>query len=192
MSRKSLLRSLCFALAVATAFGQTASTLSRGPEQTALREVKKLEQQAGRLDREAKHAMGNHRVFESLSRQLGVPADVLKAQRRKTRFSFGQLFIASALANETGKTFDQIAREFKSGRGWGEIAQENNVKLGKIVSEMRRSTAEMRNAHKEEMRGRSESRSTPEASGRPENSDRPEPEAQSRSAASERSHRRGQ
>src|SRR5439155_1389487 len=123
------------------------------------REVQKLEEEVKRLDMEAVHAEDSARVFQTLSKELGVPVETLKAQQRGTNFGFGRLFIANAFAKATGKTFDQMARELKSEKGWGVVARENNAKLGKIISQMRHSTAEMRRAHEEEM-GRQPERQT--------------------------------
>lgn len=54
------------------------------------------------------------------------------------------LFITNALANATAssvnpKTFQQIADEFNTGKVWGQIAKENGVKLGSIISGIKRS-----------------------------------------------------
>ena len=58
----------------------------------------------------------------------------LEAERKASKLGFGELMIAHLLATATGKTYDQILNEFKSGTGWGKIAKENNVKLGGLVS----------------------------------------------------------
>lgn len=78
------------------------------------------------------------RVLEGISKDTGVPVKTLTEQREKTKLGFGGLFIANALAKETGKTFDQIVALHKDGKGWGQIAKENNVKLGTIVSQAKR------------------------------------------------------
>ena len=108
------------------------------------------------MDLEAAHAEDKGRVFQTLSKELGVRVETLKAQQQHTNFGFGRLFVANAFAKAKGTTFDQMARELKNGKGWGVIARENNAKLGKIISEMRDSRAEMRRAHEEEMAGRRE------------------------------------
>ncbi len=95
------------------------------------------------LDQAAAKA-GNDKVFQTLSKQLNVPVSDLQAQQQSTHFGFGQLFIANALANATAKsatpkTFQQIADEFNAGKGWGQIANQNGVKLGSIISSIKRS-----------------------------------------------------
>ncbi|HYK89185.1 MAG TPA: hypothetical protein VE398_10465 [Acidobacteriota bacterium] len=96
------------------------------------------------MDDEARQSKGNQAVLESLSKQLKIPAATLDAQQRSTKFGFGQLLIANSLAQASGKTFDQVAQEFKSGKGWGEIAKENNLKLGTVVSSVKRAGNKLR------------------------------------------------
>jgi hypothetical protein len=193
MILKSYLPILSLTLAVSSAFPQTVPNPSQGERKTDPRkEAKKLEEQAARLDREAKHANGNPRVLESLSKQLGVPVETLRAQRQKTQLGFGNLFIANALAKDAGKSFDQMASEFKSARGWSVVAKQRDINLGKILHDMRRLTAEMRGAHEEEMRERGEAPSKPDTFGRGGDPDRSGPEQETRSLAAGRSHRRGQ
>jgi len=193
MILKSYLFILSLTLAVPSVFPQAALSRNRGERETnPRREAEKLEQQAVRLDREAKHANENPRVFESLSKQLGVPVETLKAQRQNTKLGYGNLFIANALARDTGKTFDQVASEFKAGRGWAGVAKQRDTNLGKILHEMRRLTAEMRGAHEEEMRERGEAQGNPDTVGSAGDPDKPGPEQEIRSVAAGRSHRRGQ
>jgi hypothetical protein len=135
------------------------------------REAQKIEQEAERLDLEAAHAEDKGRVFGTLSKELGVPVETLKAQQQHTNFGFGRLFVANAFAKATGKTFDQMARELKNGRGWGVIAP--NTNLGKIINEMRHSRDEMRRAHEEEMaRRREEGRGEQRKTGIPDETSR--------------------
>jgi len=76
-----------------------------------------------------------------ISRETGLPVAVLSEQRTRTRLGYGGLLIANALAAETGRSFDEIVALKQSGRGWGWIAKENNVKLGPIVSRLKRADA---------------------------------------------------
>ena len=111
------------------------------------KDAQRLQKEAARLDKQAGQGTGNQVVFKSLSDQLKIPVGTLETQRQSTKFGFGQLFIANSLAQASGKTFDQIAQEFKSGKGWGEIAKENNVKLGKVVSEVKRANKQLESVH---------------------------------------------
>ncbi len=138
MSRKSLI-----VFAVLILVGAVASF---SYAQTKPAEVKDLEKQSKLLDDQAAK-QPNDQTFQQLSKELGVPIETLQAERKSTNFGFGELFIANALAKATGKTFDQLATEFRQGKGWGQIAQENNVKLGTIISQVKRSSTAMEKAH---------------------------------------------
>ncbi|HYK89139.1 MAG TPA: hypothetical protein VE398_10235 [Acidobacteriota bacterium] len=135
MLRKLLIWCFPLALLVTGAYGRPGDDS---------KEVQQLQKNATRLNDEAKLSKDNQVVFESLSKQLKVPVATLQSEQQSTKFGFGQLFIANSLAQASGKTFDQIAKEFKSGKGWGEIAKENNLKLGKVVSGLKRAGNQLR------------------------------------------------
>jgi hypothetical protein len=94
-------------LGTAIAFGQS----SAEPK-----DLKEIQSQATRLDKMANRNQGRDVVFESFSKQLNVPVATLREQQKSTNLGFGQLFIANSLAASSGKTFDQISQEFKSGK----------------------------------------------------------------------------
>ena len=119
------MKNICFLLTTLLLF--TAAT-SRADE------VVILQQTARNLDRWSTTPYGRDRVLNQISRETGVPTDVLAEQRRQTGLGYGGLFIANSLASETGRTFDEIAALKASGHGWGWIAKQYNVKLGPIVS----------------------------------------------------------
>ncbi len=93
-----------------------------------------LNQQINQLNDTAKTLDGQKRVLDKISKATGVASTTLEAERKSSKLGFGELMIAHLLATSTGKTFDQILNEFKSGKGWGKIANDNNVKLGGLVS----------------------------------------------------------
>ncbi len=140
MFRKLL--TLCAAFLLFLAFAYAA------PEDNS-KDVQKLQKESNRLDSEAASmGAGNQAVFDSLSKQLNIPVATLQAEQQSTKFGYGQLFIANSLAQATGKSFEQISQEFQSGKGWGQIANENNVKLGKIVSGLKSSGNQLRDMKK--------------------------------------------
>ena len=119
------MKNICFLLTTLLLFTATTARAD---------EVVILQQQARNFDRWGTTPYGRDHVLTQISRETGVPTDVLAEQRRQTGLGYGGLFIANSLASETGRTFDEIAALKASGHGWGWIAKQYNVKLGPIVS----------------------------------------------------------
>lgn len=94
-----------------------------------------LERSAAALDAAAKRPEAHARVMVIISQDTGVPVKTLEEQKAKSNLGFGGVFIANALAKETGKTFDELVALHQGGMGWGQIAKDNNVKVGPIVSQ---------------------------------------------------------
>jgi predicted GIY-YIG superfamily endonuclease len=92
------------------------------------------------VNRTAKTPEGEQRVVEHLSRELNVPAATLRAQREQSKLGWGELAIAYRLSQETKIPVDQLIAEHKSGKGWGQIARENKLKLGPILSKVKKSS----------------------------------------------------
>src|SRR6266536_4813563 len=75
-----------------------------------------------------------------ISTETGVPVATLQAERASTGLGWGGLEKAHLLANASGRSFDDIVDLHKSGEGWGKIAHDNGLNLGKVVSSARRSS----------------------------------------------------
>ena len=86
-------------------------------------------------------------MLDRLSIQLGVSAETLKQEKQRHNLSYGQLFMANSLARPSGKSVNTIVSEFRSGKDLGQIARENNVRLGGIVSNARRTEGELKRDH---------------------------------------------
>jgi len=157
MLRKLLVMTLPWFLAAFTAFALPADET---------KDVREMLKQADRLDSDARQMQEHEAIFADLSKDLNVPVETLKAQQMSTNFGFGQLFIANSLAAATGKTFDQISQEFKSGKGWGEIAKANNVNLGKTISGLKRANGRMEKERNDQARGNANSGSNAGGVGR--------------------------
>jgi hypothetical protein len=84
---------------------------------------------------------GGARVLSRISSETGVPVATLQTEKSSTGLGYGDLEIASLLAKASGKTFDEIVAKFKAGGGWGKIAHDMGLKLGKIVSDAHRSSS---------------------------------------------------
>jgi hypothetical protein len=75
-----------------------------------------------------------------ISDATGVSVDTLQAERASTGLGWGGLEKAHLLANETGQSFDDIVALHQAGEGWGKIAHDNGLNLGRIVSNAHRSS----------------------------------------------------
>src|SRR6266404_2098039 len=74
-----------------------------------------------------------------ISAQTGVPVATLQAEKASTGLGWGGLEKAHLLANASGQSFDTIVGKFRGGEGWGKIAHDNGLNLGRLVSNARRS-----------------------------------------------------
>ena len=83
-----------------------------------------------------------------ISAETGVPVATLQAERASTGLGWGGLEKAHLLANASGRSFDDIVALHKSGQGWGKIAHDNGLNLGKIVSNARHSGKAMSRTQK--------------------------------------------
>src|SRR5947209_10615284 len=78
--------------------------------------------------------------LERMSAETGVPIETLQAERASTGLGWGGLEKAHLLANASGQSFDTIVGQFRGGEGWGKIAHDNGLNLGRIVSSSHRSS----------------------------------------------------
>ena len=96
--------------------------------------------------------------LDRISAETGVPAATLQAERASTGLGWGGLEKAHLLANASGRSFDDIAALHHGGQGWGKIAHDNGLNLGKVVSNARRSGKAMshtQNVHSQKIHGKS-------------------------------------
>jgi len=70
-----------------------------------------------------------------ISNETGVPVATLQAERTSTGLGWGGLEKAHLLANASGKSFDDIVALHKGGEGWGKIAHDMGLNLGRIMSD---------------------------------------------------------
>jgi hypothetical protein len=82
-----------------------------------------------------------------ISNETGIPAATLQSERTSTGLGWGELEKAHLLANATGQTFDNIVAMHQAGEGWGEIAHDNGLNLGRLVSNANRSSHAALHAH---------------------------------------------
>src|SRR5947199_9726263 len=99
--------------------------------------------------------------LDRISTETGVPVATLQAERASTGLGWGGLENAPLLANESGRTFDDIVALHKSGEGWGKIAHDNGLNRGRVVSNARHSskaTSHSQNIDSQKLHGKSASK----------------------------------
>ena len=82
---------------------------------------------------------GQTKVLTRISGETGVPVDTLQTQKETTGLGYGELENANLLANASGQSFDTIVSKRQAGEGWGQIAHDYGLNLGKVVSAAHRS-----------------------------------------------------
>src|SRR5438093_2457040 len=78
--------------------------------------------------------------LDRISAQTGIPVATLQAERASTGLGWGELENAHLLANASGQSFDDLVALHQAGEGWGKIAHDNGLNLGRIVSNAHRSS----------------------------------------------------
>jgi hypothetical protein len=78
--------------------------------------------------------------LDKISAETGVPVATLQVERASTGLGWGGLEKAHLLANASGQSFDTIVGKFQGHEGWGQIAHDYGLNLGKVVSGARRSS----------------------------------------------------
>src|SRR5947209_6257124 len=78
--------------------------------------------------------------LDRISTATGVPVDTLQAERASTGLDWGGIEKAHLLANATVQSFDNVVALHQSGQGWGKIAHDNGLNLGRLVSTANRSS----------------------------------------------------
>jgi hypothetical protein len=77
---------------------------------------------------------------DRISAETGIPVATLQSERASTGLGWGSLENAHLLANATGQSFNNIVALHQSGQGWGKIAHDNGLNLGRLVSDAHRSS----------------------------------------------------
>ena len=78
--------------------------------------------------------------LDRISAATSVSVETLQAERASTGLGWGGVEKAHLLANATGQSFDNIVALHQSGQGWGKIAHDNGLNLGRLVSNANRSS----------------------------------------------------
>ena len=83
--------------------------------------------------------------LDRISAQTGMPVATLQGERASTGLGWGELenahLLANALAaNGSNLTFNDLVAMHQAGQGWGKIAHDNGLNLGRVVSSAHRSS----------------------------------------------------
>jgi hypothetical protein len=83
--------------------------------------------------------------LDRISAETGIPIATLQAERTSTGLGWGELENAHLLANAlaaqgSNLTFNDLVAMHQAGEGWGKIAHDNGLNLGRIVSAAHRSS----------------------------------------------------
>jgi hypothetical protein len=111
---------------------------------------RQLQANVRRLDDDAARAVrtpdGQRRLDERLGKQFNVDPSVVTGLRNRN-LSPGQATIALALSQQLMKkdtnltqqgALDKIIAERQAGKGWGEIAHNHDLKLGRVISDVKK------------------------------------------------------
>src|SRR5207249_1974806 len=79
-------------------------------------------------------------VLTRISDETRIPVHTLRAERASTGLGYGELENAHLLSNASGQSFNDIVALHNAGEGWGKIAHDNGLNLGRIVSDAHRSS----------------------------------------------------
>jgi hypothetical protein len=94
------------------------------------REQERLRDRERILENESK-------ILEKYTERFGVDTETL-ADLRAQRLGYGEISHALVLSEMTEKPLDEVVAMRESGKGWGQIADECGVKLGKVRKEVKR------------------------------------------------------
>lgn len=112
---------------------------------------KDLKDAASHLDRLAS-SQGEEEVIKRLSQQFNVSESIIK-ELRDQKLGFGEIGILLSLSQATGKPYSELLSRFKSGEGWGKIAKDEGVDLGRIVGDLKSCAKKVKSKEDKEDKG---------------------------------------
>jgi len=146
-----------------------------------------LEKEAQRVNATARGRLttpeGNQRAAAALARDFKVPESTVTTLRDQKKFGYGEIAIALGLAEELAKRDNtslgvalvKVMARRDAGLGWGQIAHEEGLKLGKVVSDVKKAEKALEKVEKAEAKqdghdkpGRPEKLEKAEKSEKPE------------------------
>src|SRR3989337_3989254 len=159
------------------AFGATAARAGLSNEE------KKLQSEASALNKEASQPQGEKVVVQKLKQEFNV-TDAQITSLRDQKMGYGEMAIVFSLSKQLGGTngitqqnIDAIMAK-RSGppvMGWGQIAKSYNLKLGAIVSQVKKVETASREKikHQERVEHKPMKQERREGLGKPDKMERP-------------------
>ena len=114
MNTKNIFLILVLLLSASTGRTQTAS----------------ISQTIASINADAQKPGGAERALKSISASTHVPVATLEKEKAGTSLSYGDLYIAHAIASAANKSFAQMVKLKKQDQSWDKIADDNNVSFG--------------------------------------------------------------
>ena len=114
-----------------------------------MKHAERLQTEAKEIDADAAKAMspdGQKRITDTIAKQFKVDPSLVTSLRNR-RVGFGEATVALALSQELMKhdkslkqqqALDQILAKRAGGEGWGRIAQDFGLKLGRVRADVER------------------------------------------------------
>jgi hypothetical protein len=90
-------------------------------------------------------------TLDTISMETGVPVATLQAERMSTGLGLGALEKANLIADASGQSFNMVFGKFHSGEGFGQIAHDFGLNLGRLVSTAHSSGHATMHAHNTHM-----------------------------------------
>jgi hypothetical protein len=98
-----------------------------------------LTERAAAIDRVLSEPGGFRVVVGHISRELGIPVDTLREQKKTTGLGWGDLLIAYRLSREAKAGLEQVVADFRDGKAWEEIARDYKVEVDRLSAAIERS-----------------------------------------------------
>jgi hypothetical protein len=88
-----------------------------------------INQTIASINADAQKQGGPERVLKSISASTHLPVVALEKEKAKFGLTFGDLYVAHAIASASGKKVDEIVGLKRKGQTWDKIADDNHVSL---------------------------------------------------------------
>ena len=85
-------------------------------------------------------------IWNVVSTQVKVPVQTLRQQRSATRWNYGDLLAANALAAGSGKSFQEIKALRATSKGWSDLARKLRIDPAAVAAQLISASASLKKA----------------------------------------------